>query len=420
MKAIIVFYLLLMPFVIVGQAFPTGPLIAALPGPSLSTTPLVLSTVTALDGVAMQPSISLGGTACSYTTAGSQAGYDNDQFQPAPQNSTSPMALQIRLPSPAVNCPNSFIKTKLNFTTGGKTPVDLTFRLADVDNRYDSGRIFIYSAGSLVTYNYTLSSSTAIRVFNGSNTQLIGLSGSGNNLHFNGTGNTNVNPTTNWDRGSVYINTPPNTVIDSIIYLRYFFASVGQAASTTIGDFAWPSNVLSVPFTLFKSTVQGCTAQVQGQIADINNIEQILLEEKIGTQFNRVASMVASSVNFSFKNIMLHSKYSTYRVKLLYRNGTTQYSSLIPVVSNCIESSVVTIAPNPVTNKQEPITLYFSKAFTGSYSILTPLGKLVQTATNLQQVLTYKVNIQNLVSGVYYLQIKNVEHSLETLKFIIK
>jgi hypothetical protein len=419
-KRLYVFIACLYALEIQAQSFPTGILTAPLPGPLLSPTPVVLSSVTALDGVVMIPSISLGGSTCTYTNAGSQADYDNDQFIPFPQGSTSPMALQIRLPSPAVNCPGTFIKTKLDLSTGIRKPQDISFKLADVDNRFDSGRVLIYSAGNLVIYNYTLSTSTHVRVFNGSNVQQAGLTGSGNDLHFTGTSNANVNPTNaNWVRGTVSINVPPTVTIDSIVYIRYLFAGTGPSASTTIGDFLWPGSVLPVRRAQISVKDKNCKKVITGVIDNKENIEKITVEKSVSGKFTATGEIKQPDTNFEFTDNEVTPGTCIYRFKISLKNGSPIYSNEVKAVNYCAEKLQATLLPNYVVNGSGCVTIHFTKSFSGNMLIMNAAGQAVTDRVSLLNSFSRQLNIQSLAKGFYYVILNDNYHQSQKLKLII-
>jgi hypothetical protein len=419
MRCIALFVAFLFPISIFSQTFPTGALTAAIPGPSLTTSEITLSSVTATDGVVMVPSLSLIGASCAFSTIGSQAGYDNAQFQPDPQGPTSPMALQIRNPSPAINCPNTAIKTKLDFTTGTRIPVDLTFRLADVDNKFDSGRIYVYSGGVAINYFYTLSISTAIRVFDGTNIQISGLSGSGSNLTFNGTSNTNVNPNSNWVRGSVYINTPANTTVDSIIYIRYYFSNLGPSASTTIGDFAWPSTILPITINNLTFNQKECRNLISGEVNNYEETKNIVLEKNIDGNFNEVEIIHPIKNNFTFVDPQQQNGDYSYRVKILLKSGKIIYSKILKGKINCMQNKVASIVQNPITQKSIPIELRFHNAFDGEILITNATGKVVFALQNLKNINTQFIDAKQWVSGLYFVLLKSKNYPSQTLTLLI-
>jgi hypothetical protein len=172
--------------------------------------------------------------------------------------------------------------------------------------------------------------------------------------------------------------------------------------------------VLPLKITSFNGTTNGVKNKIFWKVENIISVEKTILETSVdGITFGELYTLdIAAGSGFvtgSFDdNQLAPVKY--YRLKVINKNGSVEYSNVILLKQNGKLLDVV-ISPNPVKDK---MTITFFKTGTGSttFNLLDASGKLVwqeriEFTTGWQ---SHQINLINgLNTGVYILQIKDNE-----------
>jgi hypothetical protein len=119
-----------------------------------------------------------------------------------------------------------------------------------------------------------------------------------------------------------------------------------------------------------------------------------------------------SEKQYSYKT-NLKNPNNYFRLRMVDLDGKSKYSAVVNVSGNC-SSTIITIFPNPVEN----IINIAGLSGENKLIVLNAAGKLliVQNTTNSVE----KVDVNNLPSGTYMIQVLKGQNLLKTIKIIKK
>lgn len=202
-------------------------------------------------------------------------------------------------------------------------------------------------------------------------------------------------------------------------------ASQGNANNTN--DNSTTSLTVTAPLLIarlieFTGTSNLCTAQLAWSTSSEENFSRFEIEQSNnGRDFNVVGTVAGTGgpntgANYRFAYDQTFSK-GYYRLKMIDRDGTINYSKSVAVATRCNERTV-TINPNPVfENQSVTVTLagYSSKARGDLYATS---GQLLATYNLLNGVNTVKLS--NLIAkGTYQLRVTDETGEGQTYKIVI-
>lgn len=162
--------------------------------------------------------------------------------------------------------------------------------------------------------------------------------------------------------------------------------------------------VLPVSLLSFTATKQQQSVLLNWQTANEINNSYFWVEKsnnnKVFTEINKVSGKGNSSKTQSYNatDLKPFQGWNYYRLKQVDKDGKFNYSSIASVYFD--DGLIIAIYPNPANNL---IYVDGLKEDTQTNISITDInGKTVLTATNQS---SHKINIQNLASGVYYINI---------------
>lgn len=177
-------------------------------------------------------------------------------------------------------------------------------------------------------------------------------------------------------------------------------------------------NVTILPLTLesFTITAESCNAILGWKTLNELNTDKFVIEQSTdGTNFKPAASVNASGnpAASTYRHAVAQSSgLAYYRLKMIDKNGSFTYSSVVTCITKCAADEYVLLYPNPVIANG---IIYTS--FNTAYQ-----GKAILRMTNMQgQVLTDKaidvtpgsnlvpMPVDKLATGTYYISIITIK-----------
>ncbi len=169
-----------------------------------------------------------------------------------------------------------------------------------------------------------------------------------------------------------------------------------------------------------------CKVYVKWLLADITDVESIVLERGIGsTNFSTLEALEFDPdtkdeqwVVFTDMNPRAGDENIFYRLTFIDEDGSKSYSNILRSKLICGNNAVMDIYPNPATNKVSVELINFDDA-KYELEIYNALGQNVMSLSNLQPVngsLKADLDITNLASGHYMISIKDGDENIKILK----
>ena len=170
--------------------------------------------------------------------------------------------------------------------------------------------------------------------------------------------------------------------------------------------------VVPVKWIFVKGKHTGNTVQLNwATAAEVNNDRFEIERSDNGRDFSKVGQVNGSSTStstkeYSFEDVQPRSGTSYYRIRQVDKNGTSEYS-IIVTVNSSISRARLEYFPNPASSF---INLMVDDKGTGPVQIriYNMEGKLVkeQQFIKQDQILTATVQIQQLTSGIYMMEVR--------------
>ncbi|TAE10221.1 MAG: hypothetical protein EAY72_11780, partial [Bacteroidetes bacterium] len=158
-------------------------------------------------------------------------------------------------------------------------------------------------------------------------------------------------------------------------------------------------NVLPVQVQSFSGNSRQGKALLQWQVANETNFSHYTVEKSInGTQFSSVGAVKATgATSYEFNDASLKaSQY--YRLKLVDKDGSFRYSSVVLVRSSAGNTNLQ-IVPNPVANEA---VLQHNTAKKGDrVNIVAANGSVVKSVVVAENAEQTKLTVEGLSSGRY-------------------
>jgi hypothetical protein len=159
----------------------------------------------------------------------------------------------------------------------------------------------------------------------------------------------------------------------------------------------------------FRGTLTSSGARLEWKISDASGISSFFIErslnqvsyETIGTQ------QPLGAVDFSFDDLQKWEGTVYYRLKVLFSDGTSNYSQVLPLTrysSDLIQ--IVSMGPNPAV-QQLNLSLFAKKTVTGAVTIVNAYGQRIYTNATIftSGYIKIQLPLSHLAAGVYFLVI---------------
>jgi len=207
------------------------------------------------------------------------------------------------------------------------------------------------------------------------------------------------------------------------IAVRQGAATAGAtgAFDNIIVDTTWPNMVSLLPIKLksFNSAYKNNSVILNWQSMYENNFDFYQLEKSIdANQFTTVATIKGKSINgnaadYSFTDASIVKDKQYYRLKMVNRDGSFNYSQVI--TSSSKSTLEISLYPNPVNNLL--IVTHPQLSEIGTLQIFNQEGKLVKSATTQKGTAQTTVDVESLNKGAYALYFLVNGNSI-VLKFV--
>jgi hypothetical protein len=188
-----------------------------------------------------------------------------------------------------------------------------------------------------------------------------------------------------------------------------------------IVDTLWPNMVSLLPIKLksFNSAYKNNSVILNWQSMYENNFDFYQLEKSIdANQFTTVATIKGKSINgnaadYSFTDASIVKDKQYYRLKMVNRDGSFNYSQVI--TSSSKSSLEISLYPNPVNNLL--VVTHQQLSETVTLQIFNQEGKLVKSATTQKGTAQTTIDVESLNKGAYALYFL-VNGNSSVLKFV--
>jgi hypothetical protein len=207
-------------------------------------------------------------------------------------------------------------------------------------------------------------------------------------------------------------------------------AAPGTLAGNNTADDNGTSSVTvvnPVPVTLtdFNALLVNCEPTLNWTTETEINSDRFELERTnvnatnwltVGTVQARGYATIRSKYNFTDRDLTTTTEKVLYRLKMIDKDGSYQYSAILPVTINC-NTPKISIFPNPVQNGKLYISLTGAKPNTEA-TLLTLNGQIISktmlaNGTNL-------LNVAGVAGGVYILSVNDENGISQKMKVLIQ
>ena len=182
-----------------------------------------------------------------------------------------------------------------------------------------------------------------------------------------------------------------------------------------IGSFEYQPGILPLKLVLFQASLKNNTVEVSWKTMHEVNVSHFVIERSADAiSFTKVGIQPANgSGAYHFTDINLPAGITYYRLKMVDKDGHTEYSAVRSVKILSFGASAIVMYPNP-SNGLVYITYRNNTALKVLFRVQDALGKTVlQTYSN-------PLDIHSLVPGLYYISIADKAGKVIGTKSIIK
>jgi hypothetical protein len=178
------------------------------------------------------------------------------------------------------------------------------------------------------------------------------------------------------------------------------------------------STIITLPIKLtsFKGEAQGRNNRLTWATSSEVNFKEFVVERSAdGKAFAAVGSPVptkgvSTGSNYSFIDFNGAAGTLYYRLKSVDNDGTFEYSDVIAIKSSLAQTENVVIYPNPTTG---PLTVQHAVGLEkGTISVIDLSGKEIKLLNIERNSTSTSLDLTDLQSGVYFIQVSNGEKSV--------
>jgi hypothetical protein len=201
-----------------------------------------------------------------------------------------------------------------------------------------------------------------------------------------------------------------STATSSTNNINTIFATFGPIAIGKKGD------LLPVKLYNLKATLNNNTVNISWSVSNEIDMNKYVVERSNdGRSFEKVGEVLAlnkNENNYQFANNNVAAGTYYYRVASIVKGGKTTYSQILKVSSQTKLS--VSLYPNPASKQ----IVVAGVANGATLQITNAIGKVVYK--NIATAQSQVIETSNLLSGVYFINITNVDGTTNTVSFIKK
>lgn len=222
---------------------------------------------------------------------------------------------------------------------------------------------------------------------------------------------------------------PENDIIEFHPELNYTGTSqIDYYVKNTLG---YRSNLATVTIiidpTVLPVELVGFEAKLVGQQVNLNwntasekNNDYFQVERSLdGLKFEKIGQVSGNGnsstpISYQFIDAQPLSGVSFYRLLQVDYDGQSEFSNIISVENSIVLNNKLTLFPNPASD----IISIQSDKLVQSYVILNLAGSVIKTTETTSN--SFSIALDELQSGMYLLNVRYVDQSQETLKFLKK
>ncbi len=212
----------------------------------------------------------------------------------------------------------------------------------------------------------------------------------------------------------------------------YLFGGDGYATSTTVGPLnsTWKFNLatlLPVKLATFTASLNNTITQLAWSTTQEINTSHFEVEYSLdGKQFEHIATILANENSNSIVQYATTHQLKNdnllhyYRLKMIDKDGQFSYSPVVVVTTRSAQSLKVVIQGN-VVQSQLNVNIINNKATIVNVSIKNAHGQVVLQQSKIAVLagsnsLNYKID--NLKSGIYFIEVHDSNGNREVAKFL--
>ena len=237
--------------------------------------------------------------------------------------------------------------------------------------------------------------------------------------------NSSINPDSINSSSSfqAWLNLPRKIVIsdDRVVFARIYISSNNPNANLYLKEFSIGGDIiylLPINFKSFTALKKNDKVELNWLIENERNINKYVVEKANAINvFEAIKTVVSNKSNsYTITDEAPNKTTNVYRIKAIAKDGKATYSSIVRVLYNDKNETVI-IYPNPAKDVLN-VQIKNNKAEKATIEIADLQGKAVQQKEQYLQVgsNSFSINISALAKGVYTLSIKC--GSSQVVKFI--
>lgn len=190
--------------------------------------------------------------------------------------------------------------------------------------------------------------------------------------------------------------------------------SINDIQQLTLAYGSWPLPVILSRFNVQKNN---CQADISWTTASQQNIKNFEVQfSSDGIRFNTIGVVnpianSSQSQNYQYQT-RLNTRNNFFRLLIADTDGETRYSDAVAVVSNCANSIIA--YPNPA----EKVITISGLEGVNQLVLVDAAGKTVISQNTANAI--EKINVANLASGTYIIQVLQNNQLLQSIKVVKK
>lgn len=218
-----------------------------------------------------------------------------------------------------------------------------------------------------------------------------------------------------------------NTAGDEFNYIQFgnFAGSTGVTSAATSGDAiavrGTVNTTLPVKLSSFTSSIQNQAALLNWATESEVNFDYFVIEKRDNnSEFKEIGRVPAKGgntktlYNFSDRNISFETSY--YRLKMVDKDGTFEYSDV--VAATIASQNSLSVYPNPINNSSTLKVQFKELAAASTLRLIDITGRTVKTLSLQKGVNQASIDANNMDKGQYTLLLETGNKVLDYIKII--
>ncbi len=216
---------------------------------------------------------------------------------------------------------------------------------------------------------------------------------------------------------SISIKPIAGSLLDIVIpYKTIDNAGATSPLATVTIPFSVILPITGLTFTVTNST--NCTVNINWQTLTESNSKQFEIQlSNNGVQFNTIGVIAAKGnsstlQNYQYKNAA-NNGLTYYRIKVLYKDGSYEYSNTLQLTSNCNGTTLLKVYPNPVKNILSITGLHLGSKI----QLIDVVGRVLnESIANNDN--TNIIDLSKFKTGIYTLKIISINNIVSVVRIV--